>query len=72
MKKQKISYTSSKDLTLSPLTHSGKVSHQQAIDKAHEEYEKYRALTADEPSPVERDFIEVLKTVNQLEIHNKK
>jgi hypothetical protein len=51
------------------LTHPGKVSHQQALDKARAEYEKYRALTADESSPVERHFIEA---VDQLIIQTKK
>jgi hypothetical protein len=53
------------------LTHAGKISHQQAIDKAHAEYDKYRALTPDEPSLVERHFIEALQAVKQLEIQNK-
>lgn len=53
------------------LTHAGKVSHQQAIEKAHTEYDKYHALSVDEPSPVERHFIEVVQAVKQLEIQNK-
>jgi hypothetical protein len=53
------------------LSHAGKISHQQAIDKAHAEYDKYHALTADEPSPVERHFIEAVQAVKQLEIQNK-
>ena len=54
------------------LTHAGKITHQQAVDKAHAEYDKYRALTADEPSPVERHFIEALQAVKKLETQNKK
>lgn len=54
------------------LNHAGKVSHQQAIDKAHAEYDKYHALTADEPSLVERHFIEAVQAVKQLEKKNKK
>ena len=53
------------------LNHAGKISHQQAIDKAHAEYDKYHALTADEPSLVERHFIEAVQAVKQLEIQNK-
>jgi hypothetical protein len=39
------------------LTHSGKVSHQQAIEKAKEEYEKYKSLIKNQLSKVEKDFI---------------
>jgi hypothetical protein len=49
------------------LTHAGKISHQQAIDQAHAEYDKYRALIANEPSPVEQHFIEAVKIVKELE-----
>lgn len=48
------------------LTHAGKISHQQAIDKARAEYDKYRALTVDESSPVEQHFIEAIQAVKQL------
>ena len=48
------------------LTHAGKVSHQQALDKAHAEYDKYRALTVDEPSLVERHFIEAVQAVKEM------
>jgi len=47
--------------------HAGKISHQQAVEKAHAEYDKYRALTIDEPSPVEQHFIEAVQAVTQLE-----
>ncbi len=50
------------------LNHAGKISHQQALNKAHAEYDKYRALTTNEPSLVERHFIEAVK---QLEIQKK-
>ena len=40
--------------------------HQQAINKAHAEYDKYRALIADEPSLVEKHFNEALKMVGGL------
>ena len=53
------------------LNHAGKTSHQQAIDKAHAEYEKYRALSADEPSLVERHFAEAVNAVKQLETSQK-
>lgn len=54
------------------LTHAGKISHQQAVDKAHTEYDKYRALTVDEPSPVERHFIEAVQAVKQIEAKHPK
>ena len=54
------------------LTHAGKISHQQAIDKALGEYDKYHTLTVNEPSLVEQHFIEALQTVHQLENHHQK
>jgi hypothetical protein len=42
-------------------------SHEEAIEKAKAEYEKYRALHSDEISPVERHFIEAVTEVKQLE-----
>ena len=49
------------------LAHAGKISHQQALEKAHAEYDKYRALMIDEPSTVERHFVEVVQAVKRLE-----
>ena len=40
------------------LNHRGSVSHIEAIDKAHGEYEKYKLLMNNELSKVEKDFIE--------------
>lgn len=55
------------------LSHAGKISHQQALDKAHAEYDKYHALSIDEPSSVEKHFIEAMQEVKQLEkVHQKK
>lgn len=39
------------------LRNAGTVSHQQALDKAHSEYEKYKEQTKNELSNVEKDFI---------------
>lgn len=39
---------------------AGKISHEQAMEKAKEEYRKYRVLTL---SPVEKAYLESLKTV---------
>ena len=38
------------------LVHTGKVSHQTALGKAHAEYERFRKVLDELPSPVERDF----------------
>ena len=43
------------------LTHAGHVSHQQALTKAQQEYDKYRAQKANEPSRVEQDFEQAIK-----------
>lgn len=48
------------------LTHSGAISHNQAIKKAKTEYDKYKETIKDELSNVEKDFI------NQLENTEKK
>jgi len=48
------------------LTHAGSVSHEQALAKARQEYEKYRKLHADDVSAVERHFTEAVKEVKAL------
>lgn len=42
------------------LEHAGKISHQIAMEKAHSEYEKYKEMTKDELSRVEKDFIDYI------------
>lgn len=54
------------------LTHVGKISHQQALDKANAEYDKFHALNLDAPSQVEKHFIEAIKTVNDISKETKK
>lgn len=49
------------------LTHAGKISHEAALEKARIEYEKFRKRALEEPSPVERHFIEAVKEVKRLE-----
>lgn len=49
------------------LTHAGAVSHEAAIEKARSEYEKFRKKMLEEPSPVERHFIEAVRETKQLE-----
>lgn len=48
------------------LTHAGTVSHEKALRKAHEEYEKYRHAMLEEPTPVERLFLETAKKLERL------
>lgn len=50
---------------------AGKVSHQQAIDKAEGEYSKYRAQLAEQPSDAEKAYLETVKAV-QKKISGKK
>lgn len=49
------------------MTTKGRVTHKQAIDKAHAEYEKYRKKQDELLSPVERQFIESIKELAALE-----
>ncbi len=60
-------YVAQLDLVLSSgnrklLDGAGKISHEQAMKKATEEYRKYQVLTL---SPVEKDYLESLKTVEK-------
>ena len=48
------------------LTHVGTVSHEKALRKAHEEYEKYRHAMLEEPTPVERLFLETAKKLERI------
>ena len=49
------------------LTTKGRVTHKQAIDKAHEEYEKYRKKQEQLLSPGEQHFIESIRELEALE-----
>jgi hypothetical protein len=52
------------------LEHLGKISHQQAIEKANEEYEKYKTLTKNELSQVEIHFLDHIEnTAKKLKKH---
>ena len=48
------------------LDHAGNVSHKQAMEKAHAEYETYRQARLNEESPVEKHFIEVVKSTKAI------
>ena len=54
------------------LDHAGSVSHQDAIEKASTEYEKYRLMHINDPSPVEQHFLEAVKEMKLLEKDTKK
>lgn len=54
------------------LTHPGKISHDEALEKAHIEYEQYRRKCLNEPSPVEKQFLEAVKKTKQIEKASKR
>jgi hypothetical protein len=51
---------------------TGNVSHEQAIAKAEEEYDKYRAQLSAAPSEAELDYLETLKSVQRKVQRRKK
>jgi len=54
------------------LTHAGKISHDKALKKAHAEYKQYLKERLNEPSPVERQFLETVRQMNQIEKKRKR
>lgn len=53
------------------LTHPGTISHEQALKRAHVEYEKYKELKKDEISEVEKHFLEQVNDTEK-KLKNKK
>lgn len=49
------------------LTTAGRVSHQEALNKAHEEYKKFKAKEQDKLSLVEKHFLESIGELNKIE-----
>ena len=49
------------------LSHAGTISHEQALKKAELEFEKFRALALEKPSPVEKDFDAAVKKLPKSE-----
>jgi len=49
------------------LTHAGTVSHNQALDKARGEYEKFHQQHLNDASPIEGHFLEAVKKIKQLD-----
>lgn len=54
------------------LTHAGKISHETAQAKAEAEFEKFRAVEAAKPNPVEIDFDKAVKKLKELKPGKKK
>ncbi|PKL44160.1 MAG: hypothetical protein CVV41_05850 [Candidatus Riflebacteria bacterium HGW-Riflebacteria-1] len=54
------------------LDHAGKISHDQALEKAHKEYEKFRKASLAEPTEVEKHFIEAEEELKRLEAAKKR
>ena len=54
------------------LTHAGTVSHEVALTKAHEEYEKFRLKRLEEPTEAEAHFIEAEREIKRLESAKKR
>lgn len=48
------------------LTTKGRVTYQQALDKAHHEYEKYKKKQEEQFPRVERDFLASIKELEAL------
>jgi hypothetical protein len=48
------------------LSHSGKISHETALDKAQAEYTKFQQQFVDTLSPVEHHFLEAVKEIEQI------
>ena len=49
------------------LTDSGKISHDQALQKAHKEYEKFHIEELKQPTEVEKHFVEAEKELKKIE-----
>lgn len=53
------------------LTTKGRISHKQAIEKAHMEYDKYKKKQEDLLSPVEQDFMNSIERLEEIEQINR-
>ena len=54
------------------LIHAGRISHEQAAQKAELEFEKHRALRINQPSPAEKDFEKAVKQIESEAAKPKK
>jgi hypothetical protein len=48
------------------LSHTGKISHRAALQKAEAQFETYRSIEAAKPSRAERDFEKAIKKINAI------
>lgn len=53
------------------LAHAGKVSHEKALAKAHAEYERFRQVLDELPSPAEKDFEAAADLTRLTEVENR-
>ena len=49
------------------LTHAGRISHEAAVARASQEFDKYNQIHGDQPSLAERDFNEAIEKAKQIE-----
>jgi len=49
------------------LTHAGIISHEEALEKARAEYDRFRAAHLDDLSPVEKHFLEIQQETKEIE-----
>jgi hypothetical protein len=54
------------------LTHAGRISHDNAVEFAERQFEQYRRLQLNQPTPVERDFEEATRKLKTLEKAHEK
>ena len=57
------------------LSHAATVTHEAAPEKAHQEYERFRQRLIQEPTPIERHFLEAeaaLKQAKAKQAHAKR
>ena len=54
------------------LTHAGKIRHDAALQKAHEEYEKFRIAELAQPTAAEKHFIEAENELKRIESERKR
>ena len=54
------------------LTHAGKISHEQAVQKAELELARYRVIGDNAPTPVDRHFDEALKKLPSAKPKSRK
>jgi len=49
------------------LEHAGKIAHEEALQKARLEYDKWHSEQIEQPSEVEKHFVEAVKELHQIE-----